>query len=306
MRNTFARDTEYHVSPYYLGVEPMYRLDFISNTWTGSSDLLVSPLFTKKIQMSLDVIHSAKMGRKLSSSRSIFTKKVTDPYNRPIGTSAPAGYIWKTGSSPEMCPDGFWPGRLDDFGVPVQCIQCTYPKNSMNGECDNVKVSHMSMGSTLEFNPDASYYLQTPQSEFDECTQAAALCLGIDPAYINETDFTLEAWMNVSGNGDYCRKAGLYCMGICRCESYCVTSDIFILGYIFSYGIVGFVIFICFCCICRESRIYVTVRDGVNNSQCMGDEVSHPCNYEHNFCRVCGAHTQGGLDRMVPRATVSP
>lgn len=111
MQYSQLKNTDYHISPFYLGSEPAYRVRFVRNQWKGESDLILSSSLSKTIEIHEDMIESTKLARKMAFSPRLSANNLKDAVSRPLFATPPVGHIWPSGSTPKKCPDGTFPGK---------------------------------------------------------------------------------------------------------------------------------------------------------------------------------------------------
>lgn len=212
--------------------------------------------------------------------------------------------IWTKGNNPERCPDGTWPGSLDQFGVPIDCLECKNPERSKDGSCDNKRsIDHMidnfndkKETMMMGLNPNASPYGKDQNQDIEDCITSASLCLGVEDFQVNRTLFTMGDWIYREKDSEYCLKSSLYCMDACQCQSYCITFPSLLLGLLI--GIPGGLIPI-FLALFLAQKVYnfrFKIVDTIGIVQCLSKKKSHNCSSTDNFCRECGTVTENGIN----------
>jgi hypothetical protein len=301
------QNTDYHVSPFYLGTEPLYRVKFIRNIWEGTSDIVLSSTLSGAVQIDEDVIESAKLARKVAFSSKIIANGLRDRESRPLLASAPSGHIWPSGATPTRCPDGTTPGVRDDMYVPTKCVPCTRPEKSKDGVCDNVRSIDLipetppmgRLGSTIQsagyYSPDTSYYRFIAGDKIrSDCYTCTALCLGLQPDQLNTTQFTLIELLEPGNHTTYCSKCALYCADVSGCASYCLTFEAFFIGLVVALLCIGLPFF-CFASICLRARtVKVKINNLIGNKHC--ESCGVPIHKNDNFCHECGTPHKHALE----------
>jgi hypothetical protein len=313
MMHSSLTDTDYHVSPFYLGEEPRYRILFSRNRWEGQSDLSVSSALTKSVQIHDDVVSSARLAKKISFSNKIEARGVVDTKNRPIMLAGGDGKIWKNGDKPESCPDGSYPGIKDDMGIFVDCLRCPHPERSKNGMCDNMSdldviSSRLSSQSSSDLsgatntpgqyalNDMSVYHFRSVQDVHKDCVDCVAMCLDIDPSQVNTTTFTLGQFMygTRTDNQELCMKCALYCGDFSGTESFCVTIKV-LMGVILLAAIGIFVpMFIVAYVILKTRKVRNIVLSSVGEEDCTS--CGEPVHKYDHYCAKCGSpHSRSAL-----------
>lgn len=292
------RDTDYHISPFYLGTEPSYRMKFVRNSWHGKSDLIVSHSMTKSIRMNEDVVESEKLAMKIAFSPKVIARGLKNVDKKPLMGAPTPGHVWAKGEQAQKCPDGFHPSFPDSMNIPTRCAPCQNPLRSRDGECDNIREIDaytiyelprekvmMGYSPTSDYTPEVAYSKMIAGGEMrEECLTCTATCLGLEREDLNRTLFTFDQWMR-RNHTEYCDGCALWCMRVAKCENYCLTFISFTTGAIIALLLVGGPFFL-FASIClRAKTVRVKVRDD-NDKYCKNCGEGNRRNAK--FCTFCG------------------
>ena len=291
---SYLKNVKYFLSPFYLGNEPISRMQFIRNKWEGDSDLIIPHSLSNPISVTGDIIIPHDLARKMTLSPKIRGNGLIDGNDRPLLANPPKGHVWAHGETPQKCPDGFHPGGKDEMGIPVNCVTCDRPERSSDGICDNLRKMDLIpddlslvLGSARAYLPETSYYRFIAGDRIrTDCYSCAALCLGIDPSELDYVQFTLPQLLNNTTHTEYCSKCALYCADVSGCASYCMTFETILIIIIVGLLCIGLPFF-CFASICLRAR---TVRVKVHNL--IGDKICVQCGKnvakKDIFCYNCG------------------
>lgn len=302
MLYTALTDTDYHVSPFYLGVEPFYRLRFIRNRWGGTSDLVLAGALSKTIEVDEDIVESPRLARKMAFSPKIRATNLFDFIQRPLLASPPAGHIWPSGNNPQKCPDGTSPGYIDEMGAPTKCLPCAHPDRSKDGLCDNVRQIDLLGNEGPKSSPtppsmrlgaldlsnlaDTSGYRYLSEETIrEDCYTCTAMCLGVTREEMDTKQFTLLELLQPASadKSDICTKCALYCADISGCASFCLTFESFLIGLGIALLIIGLPFF-CFACICLRSKTIKIKRVQPLDRLCRN---GHPVAKKWLYCPQC-------------------
>lgn len=296
------QDTEYHVSPFYLGNEPNYRLRFARNIWSGSSDIVFATTLSKEISMDQDTVESSRLARKLAYSPYIVTKGLL---GRPRSL---VGHIWPSSlEEPVQCPDGTTPGLTDNSGAHTFCVPCSSPRLSKGGVCNNLRAMEIALQDIDDefavtsqqrlgdaqafFQADTSYLnFYTREKMQQDCYTCAALCLNIPPDQIETYMFTLPRLLQPKNESTTteCSKCALYCADLSGCASLCVPLEYQLLIAVGIFLLAIIPMGICFLVFFKPQRIMVEQSSHTKFYNCPYDP-KHQIPEGGTYCPICGS-----------------